>query len=56
MAVLTDNPKFAVKILEILRKDRYDDFEGLYEETYTTALEEIEKFHTKYGIEAEINL
>jgi len=59
MTVLTDNPKYAVKILDILRKDYYDyydDFEGLYEDMFTTAKTELEKFHNKYGIKAETTL
>ncbi|MFC1655408.1 O-antigen ligase family protein [Patescibacteria group bacterium] len=52
MAVLTDNPKFAIYILEEL-KENSDDFTTLYEEMYETGKMELEKFHQKYGIEAE---
>jgi hypothetical protein len=55
MTVLTDNPKFAIKILDKLRKDDLK-FEKLYQEMYNLAVLELEKFHTKYGIEAEIEL
>lgn len=53
MAVLTDNPKFALYILDELKKSDYDGFESLYEEMYETGKSELEKFHQKYGIEAE---
>jgi len=55
MTVLTDNPKYAIKIAAIIAEQDFNH-QGLMGELYNTAMKEIEKFHTKYDIEAEINL
>lgn len=55
MTVLTDNPRYAIYILEELAKQDYDRFQSLYEKMFTSAQEEYKKFHTRYGIDAEID-
>jgi hypothetical protein len=54
MTVLTDNPKYAVSILYYLRELNLEEYEALYEDMYFTAKEELNKFHTKYGIDAQV--
>jgi hypothetical protein len=55
MTVLTDNPKYAIKIAAMIAEQDFEH-QGLIGDLYNTALLEIEKFHEKYGIEAEVNL
>jgi O-antigen ligase len=53
MTVLTDNPKYAVKILDLISDD-YPEYLPMYFEMLDLAILETKKFHNKYGIEAEI--
>ncbi|MBA4336862.1 hypothetical protein C0416_03775 [bacterium] len=55
MTILTDNPRYAIYILEELSKHDYDRFQPLYESMFEAAKDEYKKFHTKYGIKAEID-
>lgn len=55
MTILTDNPRYAIYILEELSKHDYDRFQSLYESMFEAAKDEYKKFHTKYGIKAEID-
>lgn len=53
MTVLTDNPKFAIKILDLISLD-HPEYKELRDMMRNTAILEIEKFHEKYGIDAEV--
>lgn len=53
MTVLTDNPKFAVKILDLISDD-YPEYLPSYYEMLDLAVIETKKFHDKYGIDVEI--
>jgi len=53
MTVLTDNPKYAVKILDLI-SDYYPEHLPFYYEMQELAILETQKFHDKYGIDAEI--
>lgn len=53
MTVLTDNPKYAVKILDLI-SDRNPEYLAFYYEMLDLAVIETMKFHNKYGIDAEI--
>ncbi|MFC1809941.1 O-antigen ligase family protein [Patescibacteria group bacterium] len=53
MTVLTDNPKFAVKILNLI-SDEFPQYLPFFYDMQKLAILETEKFHNKYGIEAEI--
>jgi len=55
MTILTDNPRYAIYILEGLSHHDYDRFLPLYQSMFETAKDEYKKFHTKYGIKAEID-
>jgi O-antigen ligase len=55
MTVLTDNPRYAIKIAAIIAEQDFEQ-QWLIGELFNTATEEIEKFHKKYGIDAEVNL
>lgn len=55
MTILTDNPKFAVKILDLITQD-FPEYTPLLNDMRKIAIMETEKFHEKYEIEAEINL
>lgn len=54
MTVLTDNPKYAVKILKLVSKNN-NAYLPFYYEMLDLAVLETMKFHKKYGIDAEIN-
>lgn len=53
MTVLTDNPKFAIKILDLISLD-HPAYQDLRDMMRKVAILETEKFHKKYEIEAEI--
>lgn len=53
MTVLTDNPKYAIKILDLISDD-YPAYLPFYYEMLDLAVLETKKFHNKYGIDAEI--
>lgn len=53
MTVLTDNPKFAVKLLYLISEEKPQHL-PLFYDMQSLAILETEKFHTKYGIDAEI--
>ncbi|MFC1599686.1 O-antigen ligase family protein [Patescibacteria group bacterium] len=55
MTVLTDNPKYAIKIAAIIAEQDFEH-QGLMGDLYNTAVLELEKFHEQYGIEAEIDI
>jgi O-antigen ligase len=53
MTVLTDNPKYAVKILDLI-SDEYPEYLVFYYEMLDLAVLETMKFHNKYNIDAQI--
>ncbi len=53
MTVLTDNPKYAIKILDLISND-YPEYLPFYYEMLDLAVLETKKFHNKYGIDAKI--
>lgn len=55
MTVLTDNPRYAIYLLEELAKYNYDQFQSLCESMFEAAEDEYKKFHTRYEIDAEID-
>ncbi|MCD6109231.1 O-antigen ligase family protein [bacterium] len=55
MTILTDNPRYAIYLLEELLKDGYSQFNLLYKDMLKTARSEYKKFHARYGIKAEID-
>lgn len=55
MTVLTDNPRYAIYILEFLSKKDSARFNSLYTKMIEAAKNEYKKFHTLYGIDAKID-
>ncbi len=55
MTVLTDNPRYAIYILEELSERYPTQFKTLYNDMLEAAKDEYKKFHTKYGIDAELD-